>query len=269
MKRISIAFVVGASLGAAGCLAESYTDSAASSGYRVSPKEIQKGIQITYISPEEDAADEAKRNELLGRNTKPTPEQPSLLSRAGEFLGIKPATSSEPKQKGGTLLATVGGLTRGAVLPENVILVVFDKDGNALSRKPGIGSSVESRDSGFSGLTSYSCNMAFEVPEFTDQLRIRLVRLVGNEAADFTIERIKPEPISPPPTPTPKNVEEAKQFAIKKYPALGVADSSLNAKFLSLHKRYQTSNPAFFKDPSWPLKLADEAAKTIQIKRAD
>ena len=44
------------------------------------------------------------------------------------------------------------------------------------------------------------------------------------------------------------------------YPDIGRKDSPLNMKFVALYYARQKSNPDFFKDPKWPLLLANEAA---------
>lgn len=80
----------------------------------------------------------------------------------------------------------------------------------------------------------------------------------------------------PKPTPVPKTVKEpeqsipgqgrpqfstlaeAQKAAVEIYPDLGIAGSKLNNKFIIRYKQYQVMRPEFFRDPSWPLRLAEE-----------
>lgn len=65
-----------------------------------------------------------------------------------------------------------------------------------------------------------------------------------------------------------QNATQAAQAeAVKKHPELGKAGSAFNLEFVATIKRYQKEKPEFFKDPAWPLKLADELAQTTE-KRA-
>jgi hypothetical protein len=87
-------------------------------------------------------------------------------------------------------------------------------------------------------------------------------RLSGNQfAAD-----LKPQqPVSPAPPkpPQPASVNEAQREAVRRYPDIGVAGSRLNIEFVARHKRYQKEHPEYFRDPSWPLRLAEESARAI------
>lgn len=51
---------------------------------------------------------------------------------------------------------------------------------------------------------------------------------------------------------------EAQQEAVRRYPEIGVAGSKLNTEFVARYKRYQQERPDFIRDPSWPLRLAEE-----------
>jgi hypothetical protein len=55
-------------------------------------------------------------------------------------------------------------------------------------------------------------------------------------------------------------IKEWQAKAIAKYPELGVEGSRLNTEFVARYKRYQQERPEFLRDPSWPLRLADEIA---------
>ena len=70
-------------------------------------------------------------------------------------------------------------------------------------------------------------------------------------------------PASPTPAVQPATVEAAQQEAVRRYPALGVAGSRFNVEFLARHQRYQKERPEFLRDPAWPLRLAEEIARTV------
>ncbi|MEI6872641.1 MAG: hypothetical protein WCL08_10200 [Verrucomicrobiota bacterium] len=77
-------------------------------------------------------------------------------------------------------------------------------------------------------------------------------------------------PATPPPQTkaahaTPNSTAAtAQQEAIRRYPDLGVAGSKLNTEFVSRHKRYLQERPDYFRDPSWPLRLAEECVRAIK-----
>jgi hypothetical protein len=52
--------------------------------------------------------------------------------------------------------------------------------------------------------------------------------------------------------------------AVRRYPDIGVAGSRLNMEFVARHKRYQKEHPEYFRDTSWPLRLAEESARAIK-----
>lgn len=58
------------------------------------------------------------------------------------------------------------------------------------------------------------------------------------------------------------SAEEAQREAIRLFPELGVAGSKLNKAFLTRHKLYQQTRPDYFRDPSWPMHLAEEVSKS-------
>ena len=61
-------------------------------------------------------------------------------------------------------------------------------------------------------------------------------------------------------------VQEAQREAVRRYPALGVAGSALNTMFVARYKLYQQQRPEYFRDPSWPIRLAEELNSTPQSK---
>lgn len=54
---------------------------------------------------------------------------------------------------------------------------------------------------------------------------------------------------------------KAQYAAIRRFPDLGIRGSRLNSDYLALYSRYQRERPDYFKDPSWPVRLAEELAK--------
>jgi hypothetical protein len=71
---------------------------------------------------------------------------------------------------------------------------------------------------------------------------------------------------APPPSAKPSNTlfagtEAATQEAVRLYPSLKQKGSPLQVKFSERVKQYQATQPAYFQDKTWPLKLANELAK--------
>ena len=62
------------------------------------------------------------------------------------------------------------------------------------------------------------------------------------------------------------SADEAQREAVRRYPQLGIAGSPLNQDFVARYKRYQREHPEQLRDTSWPLRLADESARTIKPK---
>lgn len=72
----------------------------------------------------------------------------------------------------------------------------------------------------------------------------------------------------PEPTPVGGNRTEfnlvmkaAQEEAVRRYPLLGVADSRENKAYVAAYKHLQQNNPEYFKNPEWPLRLAEALAK--------
>lgn len=64
---------------------------------------------------------------------------------------------------------------------------------------------------------------------------------------------------TPPPDYAAANLA-AQRAAMARYPALGVAASPFNRTFLAAVQRLKRTDPDYFADPQWPLRLADEVA---------
>jgi hypothetical protein len=56
---------------------------------------------------------------------------------------------------------------------------------------------------------------------------------------------------------------EAQREAVRRYPDLGVAGSKLNAAFVARYKLYQQQRPEYFRDNTWPIRLAEEVEHDI------
>ncbi|MEZ0254275.1 MAG: hypothetical protein ACAI37_03305 [Chthoniobacter sp.] len=65
-----------------------------------------------------------------------------------------------------------------------------------------------------------------------------------------------------------QTVEEAQRLAVQQYPALKVADSSLNREFRARYRHYQATNQAYFNDKEWPLHLAAESQAALDQTHA-
>ena len=76
-----------------------------------------------------------------------------------------------------------------------------------------------------------------------------------------------PGPGAPPATRA-LSVEEAQRRALELHPALGIANSPLNREFVARYKKYQVTNKDYFRDPRWPLTLADESQAAIARSQA-
>jgi hypothetical protein len=62
------------------------------------------------------------------------------------------------------------------------------------------------------------------------------------------------------------SVAEAQKEAMRRYPELAVAGSKLNTAFVARYKAYQQQRPDYFREVSWPLRLAEEVTQTPQPK---
>jgi hypothetical protein len=106
-----------------------------------------------------------------------------------------------------------------------------------------------------------------------------LLLVVGGVVVFFWFRRSTPtisangyEP--PNPTPSllrgaaapPTTVADAQREALRRYPELGIVGSKLNTEFVARYKFYQQQHPDYFRDPSWPLRLAEELTRTSQTK---
>jgi hypothetical protein len=59
---------------------------------------------------------------------------------------------------------------------------------------------------------------------------------------------------------------EARDAAMKKYPALAVQGSDFNRRFVELHAQFKVTMPGVLAKPNWPMVLADEVAKEKKRK---
>ncbi len=61
---------------------------------------------------------------------------------------------------------------------------------------------------------------------------------------------------------------EAQEEAIKRYPELGVANSTFNTRFLQAYHGRRVLDPSYFQDPQWPVRLAEEIAANLGAPEA-
>lgn len=73
-------------------------------------------------------------------------------------------------------------------------------------------------------------------------------------------------PVQPPAAPQFITAAEAQRVAVQRYPELGISGSKLNTEFVARYKLYQQTRPDYFRDTSWPLRLAEELTHTSQPK---
>nr|ACO70913.1 hypothetical protein [uncultured Verrucomicrobiota bacterium] len=57
-------------------------------------------------------------------------------------------------------------------------------------------------------------------------------------------------------------VNAAQYAAVARYPDLGRAGTLFNARFVAAYQQLRVEDPNYFSDPEWPLRLADEIART-------
>jgi hypothetical protein len=112
-----------------------------------------------------------------------------------------------------------------------------------------------------------------------------VTELIGRARQEKPVATAPPPPAANPGAaehrpslPVPRNaavvppfgyvsVETAKQAAIKSHPDLGKAGTAFNSEYVARYKRYQAANPDYFRDTSWPVRLADEVAQSLALER--
>jgi len=76
--------------------------------------------------------------------------------------------------------------------------------------------------------------------------------------------KLVPPKLTPPATiPHFKTVADAQKAAIGRHPDLGIKGSQMNTEFVARYKLYQQQHPEYFRDTSWPIRLADEIARDL------
>ena len=86
------------------------------------------------------------------------------------------------------------------------------------------------------------------------------------------ISTLAASPLVPRPSATSMpagrfaSVDEAQREAMRRYPGLGIAGSKLNTAFVARYKLYQQQRPDFFRDTSWPIRLAEEFAELSKFE---
>lgn len=62
---------------------------------------------------------------------------------------------------------------------------------------------------------------------------------------------------------TPHPAEDSIRKARQKYPALAVANSAFNKKFIELYNAKKEAEPAYLAAADWPMKLAEQTASAL------
>jgi hypothetical protein len=96
---------------------------------------------------------------------------------------------------------------------------------------------------------------------FSRAIWLTSIATVGVGAATQT--QILSPPIGRPPVPVPvqyASVEEAHRVAISRHPKLAILGSKLNRAFIARAHFYRETRPGYFRDNSWPIRLADTLA---------
>jgi hypothetical protein len=92
--------------------------------------------------------------------------------------------------------------------------------------------------------------------------------VIAETPLDEPVEQVPP--LKTPYPKTPKLIfataEEAQKEAVRRYPDLAITGSKLNTEFVLRYKQYKLVRPDYFRDPSWPFKLAEESVEAIKSK---
>lgn len=59
---------------------------------------------------------------------------------------------------------------------------------------------------------------------------------------------------------------DGRREAVREYPSLAVANSPLNLEFVRRYRQYQHDRPEYFRDPTWPVSLAQECAAPLGLQ---
>ena len=72
----------------------------------------------------------------------------------------------------------------------------------------------------------------------------------------------------PTSSPSHRIASEAdgRREAVREYPSLAMANSPLNAEFVRRYRQYQHDRPEYFRDPAWPVSLAQECAAPLGLQ---
>ena len=65
------------------------------------------------------------------------------------------------------------------------------------------------------------------------------------------------------------SVQEWQAKAVEKYPALGVQDSAFNKAFVAEYERQKQAFPERFREPGWPMRIADVVAFELRMSTAN
>lgn len=71
--------------------------------------------------------------------------------------------------------------------------------------------------------------------------------------------------VLPVASPRPELVAASRARALKEFPDLGIANTRLNAEFVSRYRRLESEHNRFLADPDWPLILTRNCAHDLGI----
>ncbi|HET6406379.1 MAG TPA: hypothetical protein VFG14_00745 [Chthoniobacteraceae bacterium] len=80
------------------------------------------------------------------------------------------------------------------------------------------------------------------------------------------VELAAPVPLANPPSRVSDEFEkymteeESKREAVRRFPEIGIAGSKSNTEFIRRYHEYRRNRPDFFRENTWPLRLAEEIA---------
>ena len=86
------------------------------------------------------------------------------------------------------------------------------------------------------------------------------IKLISSESVPVA-PRLQSTPM--PAWPTAETVALSQTAAVKRFPQLGIRGSRMNIEFIARYERYKKSSPDYFRDPNWPVHLAEEVSRAV------
>lgn len=107
----------------------------------------------------------------------------------------------------------------------------------------------------------------------SDSTQRRPAVVAEDKEAPKTLQSGSPTPLASPPRlspylrepwPSAVLVAEAQREAVRRFPELGVSGSSLNREFVERFSSRKRTEPDFFRNSAWPVRLAEEADAALK-----